>query len=361
MKSLILSLIFSASVTVMAQSKAENLIIITLDGMRWQEVFAGMDSVIANNHGFNQDDSELIYKNFWNSDPELRRKKLFPFLWTTVAAKGQLWGNRNYGNYVNNANPYWFSFPGYSELLTGFVDTSLNSNEHPGNPNESVLEFLNRKSAFKGKVAAFGAWIAFDRIINEKRAGLPVYSAFDTIGGKNPNVHEMLINAMKRDAFRPFNDQECLDVFTQYSAMEYLKSKWPKVLYIAYGETDEWAHAGHYRSYLNAAKQTDAFINAIWTWLQVQSQYRNKTTLFITTDHGRGDIVKSDWANHNNKVPGADQIWFAVMGPGIKPGGEIKTSAQLYQKQFAQTLARILGYTFSARHPVANSINEIFK
>ena len=213
----------------------------------------------------------------------------------------------------------------------------------------------------KGKVAAFGAWLAFDRILNEKRAGFPVFSAFDPVGGNNPNTNEKLINVMNEDAYRPFNDQECLDVFTHYSALEYLKKRRPRILYIAYGETDEWAHAGQYRSYLNAAKQTDEYIGEIWKWLQSQPQYRNKTALFITTDHGRGDLVKSDWANHSNKVVGADEIWFAVMGPGIIAGGEKKTRTQVYQQQFAQTIARILGYRFTATHPVANEIKELFK
>src|SRR5690349_1324455 len=31
------------------QSKIENLIIVTCDGLRWQDVFTGMDSAIANN------------------------------------------------------------------------------------------------------------------------------------------------------------------------------------------------------------------------------------------------------------------------------------------------------------------------
>ena len=41
---------------------AENIIIITTDGFRWQEVFTGMDSAIANNPAFNQEDSAGIFK-----------------------------------------------------------------------------------------------------------------------------------------------------------------------------------------------------------------------------------------------------------------------------------------------------------
>jgi hypothetical protein len=339
-----------------AQDKAENIIIITTDGFRWQEIFTGMDSAIANDKRFNQDDSTFIFQHYWNNDPVLRRKNLMPFLWNKFFDLGQIHGNRLLGNKVDNANPYWFSYPGYSEIMTGFVDTAINSNGYKPNPNTNVLEFLNQQPKLKGKVAAFGAWDAFDRIFNEKRSGFPVTSAFDSIGDKHPSANEKLMTAMNNDAYKPFGDEECLDVFTHYAAMEYLKTKKPRVLYIAYGETDEWAHSGHYRDYLNAAHQIDKWIEELWKYLQSDPQYKDKTTILFTTDHGRGDIIKSEWTSHNNKIQDSYQIWFAAMGPGVAIKGEVKENAQLYQKQLAQTIAHILGYTFTAEHPVAEGI-----
>src|SRR6478609_4371861 len=87
---------------------AENIIIITTDGFRWQEIFTGMDSAIANNKNFNQGDSAEIFKKYWASNDAERRNKLMPFLWSTIQTKGQIYGNRNFGNKVDNANPYWF-------------------------------------------------------------------------------------------------------------------------------------------------------------------------------------------------------------------------------------------------------------
>jgi hypothetical protein len=317
MKALLLPLFLAFCLLAGGQHKSENLIIITLDGLRWQEVFNGMDSSIANDKRYNQDDSAQIYQKYWDPGPAERRKKLFPFLWRTISGRGQVWGNRALNNKVDNANPFWFSFPGYCEFLTGFVDTSINSNDHPGNPNQTLLEFMNKKPAFKNKVGVFGAWHAFDRIINEKRAGIPVFSAFDPVGGKTPNSSERLINAMNKDAFRPFNEFECLDVFTHYGAMEFLKNKKPRILYIAYGESDEWAHAGHYRSYLDAARQVDEWISEIWLWVQDQDAYKNKTTLFITTDHGRGDVGKQEWTSHTNKLMVGIELCLEVFVPGL--------------------------------------------
>ena len=340
-------------------SVPENIIIITTDGFRWQEIFEGMDSVLANNKLYNEDDSTYIYNKYWDADIKERRKKLMPFLWSVIANKGQLYGNRIYGNKVNTANPFWFSYPGYSEIMTGFVDTAINTNDFPPNPNINVLEYLNSQPGYRGKVSAFGAWNAFDRILNEKRSGFPVASAFDKVGGPSPTEGQALINKLLNDSYKPWGNGECLDVFTHYAAMEELKKKKPRVLYIAYGETDEWAHAGKYRSYLDAAHQVDDWIGQIWETVQKDPYYSNKTTIFITTDHGRGNAVKSQWKDHGSRVVGANEIWMAVMGPHISAKGEIKSLAQYHQQQFAQTIAKILGYQFKAPHSVAPAIDSV--
>ena len=361
MKKISLLIFLLISVFAISQRQTENIIIITTDGFRWQDVFKGMDSAIADNSKYNQGDSNYLFKKYWSDNENERRKKLMPFLWSTVVDKGQLFGNRTAGNKVDNANPYWFSYPGYSEIMTGYADTAINSNSYEANPNVTVLEFLNKQPKLKNKVAAFGAWDAFDRILNEKRSGIPVVSAFDTVAGKNMSSQQKQVNKMLLDSYRPWNEEECLDVFTHYAAFEYLQSKKPRVLYIAYGETDEWAHSGQYRSYLDAGHQVDAWIKKIWDFVQSDPQYKNKTTLLITTDHGRGDINKDEWTSHNNKIEDSHEIWLAAIGPDSPARGEIKDDIQLYQQQLAQTIAKLMGYTYQARHPIANEILYLFK
>lgn len=341
--------------------KTENIIVITTDGLRWQEVFKGIDPVLVSEKKFSQGDSARIYKKFWSENTSERRAKLLPFFWSEIVSKGQIYGNRAFGNNVNTANPYWFSYPGYNEIMTGFADPLVNSNEYKANPNTNVLEFLNQQINFKNRVAAFGAWDAFDRILNQDRCGFPVISAFDKIGENAPTANQKLINGMLADSFKPFHEDECLDVYTHYEALDELKNKKPKVLYIAYGETDEWAHAGRYNSYLDAAHQVDAWIKEIWDFVQNDPQYKNNTTIIITTDHGRGDKVKAEWTSHGAKIEGASEIWFAIMGPEIKAKGEMKNAGQWYQKQFAQTIAKQLGFTFKANHPIADEVSSVFE
>jgi hypothetical protein len=357
MKQYFLSIIATVIVaTAMAQQrKTENLIIVTLDGMRWQEVFKGVDPVLMNDSTFNLD-REGIKKRFWAEDEAARRQKLFPFFWSTIAQQGQLYGNRAFDNKIDNANPHWFSYPGYNEIFTGYPDTAVNSNDKIWNKHENVLEYINKQPKYKGKVAAFSTWDVFPYILNEPRSGVYVNADVDTLAFKTPGLQ--LLNDMQFLTTKPIGVRP--DIITYMAAREYLKVYKPKVLYIAFDETDDFAHAGMYDQYLGSAYAEDAMIRDIWNTVQSMPEYKGKTTLLVTVDHGRGDKIKSNWKHHGTKIEDAHEIWLAVMGPDTKPVGEVKTSGQLYQKQIAATIARLLGMNFTANHPVADPITTAY-
>ncbi|MEP6927045.1 MAG: alkaline phosphatase family protein [Ginsengibacter sp.] len=339
-----------------AQQKTENLVMVTLDGMRWQEVFGGADSALLKNKNFTRDSAGSSSK-FWNDTLEIRRKKLFPFLWSTVVSKGQLYGNRWNGNDVNNANRYKFSYPGYNEIFTGYPDTAVNSNDKNLNKNINVLEFINSQAAYKNKVAAFTTWDVFPYILNKWRSGIYVNADSDLLPATTEKFQ--LINNIEMLTTRPIGVRP--DVLTYISAREYLKMYKPKVLYIAFDETDDLAHAGMYDLYLGSAYAEDRMIEDLWNYVQSETQYKNKTTLIITCDHGRGDNPKENWQHHGEKIEDAGQIWIAALGPDTKAKGEMKNKNVLYQKQLAATFAKVLGFTFTADHPVADPIESIYK
>jgi Type I phosphodiesterase / nucleotide pyrophosphatase len=344
------------SIHATAQQQTENLIIVTLDGMRWQEVFTGADKALLSNKRFTQD-SLSAFAKYWNEDPTIRRKKIFPFLWSTMANNGQLLGNRNFGNKVNNANPYKFSYPGYNEIFTGYPDTLVNSNNKILNKNTNVLEFIHQQPAFNNKVAAFTTWDVFPYILNKGRSGLYVNSDHDTLSSSVNNFQ--LLNDFQRLSPRPIGVRP--DVITYLAAKEYLKTKRPSVLYIAFDETDDFAHGGQYNQYLLSAGAQDQMIADLWNWVQSEPGYKGKTTLIVTCDHGRGDQIKENWRNHGANIPEAGEIWVAIMGPDTAPAGERKDAIQLYQKQLAATFAKLLGLNFTANHPVADPIESIIK
>ena len=123
-------------------------------------------------------------------------------------------------------------------------------------------------------------------------------------------------------------------------------------MHIAFGDTDEFAHAGMYDLYLDAAKKSDNWIRQLWEYIQDTPHYANKTTLIITTDHGRGQAAGGAWKDHGSDVKGASEIWIAAIGPGIKPEGESKKEVQFQQGQIAATIAKLLGKEFKPNHLV---------
>ncbi|UII29583.1 sulfatase-like hydrolase/transferase [Fulvivirga ulvae] len=344
---------------VFGQRKTENLIIITLDGLRWQELYTGADSSLIGDKEY-VDNPEELKKLFWKNTATERRQALMPFFWSTLASEGQLYGDRNLGSKVNCSNGMWFSYPGYNEILCGFADDkNINSNKKIPNPNKTVLEFFNGQKGLKGKVAAFGSWDVFPYIINEERSGVPVNAGFESATGKDLTEREKFLNQLQKEIPSPWGGVR-LDAFTHHFAKEYIQKNQPRVVYIAYGETDDFAHNGNYQAYLKSAHQTDQFIKELWDYVQHHPQYKNKTTFLITTDHGRGTVPKETWKSHGTDIEGADQIWFAIIGPDTPALGVVK-SGQYYQNQFAKTAAALLGYDYKNERQVGDAVYSMIE
>jgi Type I phosphodiesterase / nucleotide pyrophosphatase len=338
--------------------KTENIILITLDGMRWQEVFSGGDSSFMRQQKYLKDGK--IKEKFWREDLYERRKALLPFFWSTLATKGQLYGNRDLGCKVNVSNNQWFSYPGYSEILTGQADNErIHSNDKFYNPNTNVLEFINSQNAFKGKVAAFSSWDVFPYIINDKRSGVMVSGGLVEAKGNNLSEREKTMNQIMMRIPNPLGDVR-LDAFTFYYGLEYMKKNKPRVMYFAFDETDDFAHAGEYAAYLNSAHYTDRFIEELWNFIQSDPAYKNKTTMILTCDHGRGTDAE-DWKHHGIKINAADQIWMGVIGPDTPAKGEVKGECQYYQNQVAQTMAAFLGLQFKTDKAVGAAMYTMLK
>jgi phosphopentomutase len=121
-------------------------------------------------------------------------------------------------------------------------------------------------------------------------------------------------------------------------------------LYVAYGETDDWAHEGHYERYLRAAQGFDRFLGDLWARLQANPRYRGRTSLVITTDHGRGPAPIA-WKNHGREIVDSSYLWMAVIGPDTPALGERTNLAPVRQAQVAATVAALLGEDFAAASP----------
>jgi hypothetical protein len=334
-------LLISAVAIAQSGSSPQNIFIITTDGFRWQEVFTGADSTLINDVRFVQD-TALIKQLYWDSTAELRRQKLMPFLWNTMARQGQLYGNRLYQNKVDVSNVFKISYPGYNEMFTGYPDPIFIPNIPLRNRNRNIFEYLNARKEYMGKVAAFSSWNIFSSILNKKRNHLPVYAGYENLPDDS-SVNNEIINSSQDLISDKKNTR--YDLLTFLSAREYIEHNQPRVVLIAFGETDEFAHSGRYDLYLQQAANVDKMIAELWYYVQTNPYYRNNTSFIITTDHGRGRNP-SAWYKHGILTRGSGETWIAVMGPGISREGEIKNNQQSYQKQMASTIALLLGEQF---------------
>lgn len=343
-----------------ASLQTENVFLITFDGLRWQELFTGADSSFFGDKQFvHLPDSAALMQRFWHEDPEQRRARLMPFFWSTLAQEGQLYGNHALGNRVHCVNQQWFSYPGYNEILTGYADPAVNSNRKIYNENLTVLEFFQQQEKLNGKVAAFASWDVFPYIIHDERSGIPVNAGFRAAEGDDLTEMEQRLNQQQQEIASPWATVRH-DYFTHHYALEYLQKHQPRVMYIAYGETDDFAHDGRYDAYLKSAHLVDGYIGELWDYVQSHERYRNKTTFIITTDHGRGYLSKDAWRSHGTDIEGADEIWLAVIGPDSPARGEVTAKGQFYQNQLARTVAHLMGYEFNANPEMGEALSVIF-
>jgi hypothetical protein len=353
---LLLFFIFKTLQSYSQKDTLPNVFVITTDGFRWQEIFNGADSAIINNTKYVKD-IETLKELFWDSDVEKRRKLLLPFIWKTIAEKGSLYGNKNQNSSVAVSNPYRFSYAGYNEIFTGYADPSIITNKKRWNTNENVLNFINKQDGYKNKVAAFTSWNLFDYIFNKKSTTIALNSGYQQITTDSLSANEVLINGVQQNVV----DNTLAtrnDMLTFLTAKEYVQKNHPKVAYISFGQTDDFAHGGHYDDYLQSIHLVDEYIAQLWYLINTDSFYKNNTSLIITTDHGRGQKINT-WVRHDMFTKGSKDTWLLTLGNLFIARGEVKNKEEIYNVQIAQTIAHILGVNFSPNHPTEAALSTL--
>jgi hypothetical protein len=354
-----LLLVASIETASAGETKTRNVVLVTIDGLRWQEVFSGADQRLINREQGGVRDVDGLRQRFWADSSLARREKLMPFLWDVIATDGQLFGDVNAESVARVTNGRYFSYPGYNEILAGFGDNSIDSNAKEPNRNVTVLEWLNQKPEYRGRVAAFASWDVFPFIINARRSGVYVNAGWQELEIFATERTRQLWNQIA-NGLPHYWDNVRYDIFTFQGAHEYLKVRRPRVLYLAFCETDDWAHAGRYDLYLDAAYRTDQCIRKLWETIQSLDDYRGQTSLIITTDHGRGD-VRDGWKSHSATIPGSEFVWIAALGPDSPPLG-LRDRVSVTQSQVAASVARLLGEDFAASDDrIAESLPDVVR
>lgn len=340
--------------------KTRNLVLVTADGLRWQELFTGIDPALMNEKsaGMEEEGAKALRDSLWRDTPQARREALLPFFWSRIAPRGVVLGNVSKGSSVKVTNAFRVSYPGYAEILTGRAqDDAILGNTPIQNPTPTVLEFLRERLKLeRTDVALFSTWNTF-RVIGEHTPGAVLINAGPDILNLAllpPRLREL--NAMQFDAMVPWSSERH-DYFTFEMALAYLRHYKPRVLHIAFGETDDWAHEHRYDRLLASIGYFDRSLRKLWETLQSLPDYRDRTTMIVTSDHGRGGTL-ADYGSHGAKIAGAEQIWVAALGPDTPARGEAENSVEVFQRDIAPTMIRLMGldpnaYAGAAGKPIS--------
>jgi hypothetical protein len=328
---------------------ADNLVFVTWDGFRWQELFSGAEEALISNNLGGVPNVPALREEFWRDSAEKRRQTLLPFFWGTLAKQGQVFGDPGRGSASRVTNGKNFSYPGYNEMFVGFADAGITSNNKIPNANINVLEYVHRQPGFGGRVAGFATWDVMEFILNRERSRFPLQTGWTPVEDHLLTPGQRQVNEMVNRLPRLWRGN-VYDMITFQAAKEYLVKHQPRVLYIGLGETDEWAHARRYDLYLEAANHSDRYLRELWELLQSLPQYKEKTALVVTTDHGRG--LGSDWTNHSAQTAGAEYIWIGALGKDV-PSLGVRENTETTQSQVAATLAALLDIDFNKAVPPA--------
>ena len=292
------------------------VVLVTIDGFRWEDLFRGADPALV---------ADEAYRARYVDVPD-RAQALAPFL-LSFAQSGALIGDRDEGSCARVANKFWFSYPGYAEMLAGRPNPDVHSNQAKPNQDVTVLERLARRPEFADQVRVYAEWNVVPAILNVGRSHIPVFNPHDEAAPHDPQVI-----AAAREAFGNLT----------------------RVTWIALGDTDNRAHEGKYEAYLSAANEADALLRDLWQAIEADPRMAGHATLIVTADHGRGASEHGRWRGHGSGhwrgviVPGlrrsgSDAIFMAVRGPGV-----VSTNAYTMEHcatvgQVAATILRSVG------------------
>jgi hypothetical protein len=300
--------------------------------------------------------SDDLRSRLWKPTPEERRSALLPFFWNTLVPRGVLLGNLNRGCSIEVSNRYRVSYPGYSEILTGRAqDDVIKGNDPIQNPTPSFLQFLKKRSKLtREQVAVFASWNVFHSIAESRPGDIFINAGYEASSLPKNSAKVALLNQLQSEArFVDLTSRH--DAFTFGLAMEYLDTVRPEHLLISFDETDDWAHNKRYDQVLESLQYFDRALQTLWSFIQNSPKYRDRTTLVVTTDHGRGSTV-ADWSDHGPKVPGDEQIWAAFIGPDTPARGELSNRPVHYQRDIAPTILALLGIQNGAYSGVQGAV-----
>lgn len=309
-----------------AQTRA--VILVTLDGVRWQEVFQGTDAEQAKEAGMAE--GEI-----------LKARALMPTFHDRFMVDGVVLGAPGPGQPLYTS-PAAMSLPGYMELLSGHKEELCVSNRCPATRVPTLLDEARKQGKF-ADVAAISSWEKIERAATYDPTSFPMsygrgYGITRDKIGVDAESKALLKSSKRRDPFPGYEDYRP-DWLTASLALRYLQAKQPRLMFIGLGDADEYGHRGDYRSYQNAIRQSDVFLGQLLALLEQLGDYGAGATVIVTTDHGRGAQA---FENHGPSYPESRRIWMGAIGGSTPKRGPVQLPAEHRLADVAPTIRVML-------------------
>jgi hypothetical protein len=298
-----------------------NIILVTIDGVRWQEIFGGVDATRGQR---GCDASELV--------PNL----------TALGQVGLALGAPGVGAPVLASGPNFVSLPGYRELLSGRADGVCTSNFCAHTTDRTFLDELGRFEHLPPEqVAVIASWERLDRVAARDDASVTVSAGRHAGPSRdrlrvNARASALLDEAAHAHAYPGFFDYRP-DRYTAALALEYVQAVRPRFLHVALGDTDEHAHRGDYQGYVDSLREADRFVGQLWRTVQAIEGYGEETTIVVTADHGRA----SSFRGHGGRD--SARVWLFAAGGAIEPRGAVAASRPIHLADVAPTMRALIG------------------
>jgi hypothetical protein len=318
-----------AATSPVGRHATRNVIIVTIDGVRWQEVFGGVDA---------------------------QGRELTPNLHRHFVDRGVVVGAPGYGQ-MEASGPNFMSLPGYEEIFTGRT-SSCTSNFCDHISQATLLDELHGEAQLApAQLAVITSWRTIERAAALDDRAITV-SAGRNGGATRDHVRvnaaasQLLDEGSGTSAYPGWLDYRP-DRYTGAMALQYLAAERPRFLFIGLGDTDEYAHRGNYRGYLDALKAGDRFVGKLMDTLATLDDYGAETTVIVTTDHGRA----ANFTGHGGDAPESRRVWMFVAGGAVPARGFADTDRVVRLADIAPTIRRWMGLasdgSIAAGHPLA--------
>jgi hypothetical protein len=194
----------------------------------------------------------------------------------------------------------------------------------------------------------------------QTEGGIYCNAGYEAVPSEMLTPDMKLFNRLQFDMRTPW-DTVRHDGVTLGLALGFIKRYKPKFFYLSLGETDDWAHERRYDRMVQGIRLFDDALRSLWGILQSMEPYRGRTTLVVTTDHGRGSGLE-DWISHGSKVAGSNETWIGVFGPETPNRGELRGTPLYTASHIAATILHVYDMDYREFNPQARPpIREAFQ